>query len=109
MQYNSVGIPGFSGQGPLAGAAWDMVIRANPADILKSKPILDLVELSDVPSNQLLIKGIVMHDGGSVPLVDARLPLSFNLAGKGNTNAYALIVDVEGVEVGLIIGDVVAS
>ena len=105
MQFSSVGLPGFASHGPEAGAAWDMVIRSDPADVLRSKEILDLVELPDVPSNELLIKGMfTTNRGGSVPLVDARIPLSFNLAGKP-ANACALIVDIEGVEVGLIIGD----
>jgi len=102
------GIPGFTNQGPLAGAAWDMVIRANPSDILKSKPILDLVELAGIPSNHLLIKGMVVRDSGNVPLVDARMPLSLGLAGRAET-VYALIVDIEGVEVGLIVGGVVSA
>jgi chemotaxis signal transduction protein len=103
-----VGIPGFATQGPLAGAAWDMVIRANPSDILNSKPILDLVELGGIPSNHLLIKGVVVRDSGHVPLVDARIPLSLGLAGRAET-VYALIVDIEGVEVGLIVGGVVSA
>ena len=102
------GISGFADQGPLAGAAWDMVIRANPADILNSKPILDLVELAGIPSNQLLVKGMVLRGSGHVPLVDARMPLSFGLASRSE-NVYALIVDVEGVEVGLIVGGVVSA
>ncbi len=101
-------IPGFADQGPLAGAAWDMVIRANPSDILKSKPILDLVELSGIPSNHLLIKGMVVRGSGHVPLVDARMPLSLGLAGQSE-NVCALIVDIEGVEVGLIVGGVVSA
>ena len=102
------GIPGFADQGPLAGAAWDMVIRADPSDILKSKPILDLVELGGIPSNHLLIKGMVVRGSGHVPLVDARMPLSLGLAGRAD-NVCALIVDIEGVEVGLIVGGVVSA
>ena len=105
MQLNSVGVSGFASHGPMSGAAWDMVIRSDPADVLRSQPILDLVELPNVPSNELLIKGIFEHQGSSVPLVDARIPLSFNLVGKP-TDACALIVDIEGVQVGLIIGGV---
>jgi chemotaxis signal transduction protein len=108
MEEYTGGIPGFADLGPLAGAAWDMVIRANPSDILKSKPILDLVELSGIPNNHLLIKGIVMRSSGHVPLVDARMPLSLGLANRSES-AYALIVDIEGVEVGLIIGAVVSA
>lgn len=112
MEYNSSlnrGLSGFSSQGPDADAAWDLVIRSDPAGILKSKPILDLVELGDVPSNQLLIKGIfTSQQGGSVPLVDARVPLSFSPPDRPS-KACALIVDVEGVEVGLIIGDVLTA
>jgi chemotaxis signal transduction protein len=108
MENYTGGIPGFADHGPLAGAAWDMVIRANPSDILKSKPILDLVELSGIPSNHLLIKGMVVRGGGHVPLVDARMPLSLGLAGQSE-NVCALIVDIEGVEVGLIVGGVVSA
>jgi chemotaxis signal transduction protein len=109
MEYNGMGHYGLTGQGTGAEAAWDLVIRSDPAGILKSKPILDLVELVDVPSNELLVKGIfTTHRGDSVPLVDARIPLSFSLAGKP-ANACALIVDVEGMEVGLIIGDVMTA
>jgi hypothetical protein len=108
MLFESAGISGFGSQGSLAGAAWGMVIRSAPGEILKSKPILDLIQLSDVPSNQLLIKGIFVHRGGSVPLVDARVPLSFSLAGKAES-ACALIVDVEGIQVGLIVGDTGAA
>ena len=105
-QCNSAGLPGFGGQGPLAGAAWDMVIRSNPAEILKSKPILDLVELSDVPSNDLLIKGVFSRKGGgNVPLLDTRVPLASSMKDQA-ADACALIVDVEGAEVGMIIGEV---
>ncbi len=108
MEDYTGGIPGFTDQGPMAGAAWDMVIRANPSDILKSKPILDLVELAGIPSNHLLVKGMVLRGSGHVPLVDARMPLSLRLAGRSE-NVYALIVDIEGVEVGLIVGGVVSA
>jgi len=107
MEEHTAGIPGFANQGPLAGAAWDMVIRADPSDIIKSKPILDLVELAGIPSNHLLIKGVVVRDSGHVPLVDARMPLSLGLASR--SNVYALIVDIEGVEVGLIVGGVASA
>lgn len=95
----------------MASAAWDIVLKADPADILKTKPILDLVELSDIPSNPLLVKGVVLRGTGHVPLVDARMPLSFGWASGADRagNAHALIVDIEGVEVGLIVGEVMAA
>ncbi len=108
MEYHGEGMGSFAGHGQMAGAAWDIVLRADPADILKSKPILDLVELSDIPSNPLHIKGVVLRGTGHVPLVDARMPLSFGRAGRGG-NAHALIVDIEGVEVGLIVGEVMVA
>jgi chemotaxis signal transduction protein len=108
MEDYTGGIPGFANQGPLAGAAWDMVLRADPSDILKSKPILDLVELPGIPSNHLLVKGMVMRGSGHVPLVDARMPLSLGLANRSQ-DVYALIVDLGGVEVGLIVGGVVSA
>jgi len=108
MEYQGEGMASFAAHGRLSSAAWDIVLQANPADILKSKPILDLVELPDIPSNPLLVKGVVLRSAGHVLLVDVRMPLSFGQAGQG-CNAHALIVDIEGVEVGLIVGEVMVA
>jgi hypothetical protein len=51
---------------------------------------------------------MVARGGGHVPLVDARMPLSLGLAGQSE-NVCALIVDIEGVEVGLIVGGVASA
>lgn len=108
MEYQGERMERFAGRGQMVDAAWDLVLQANPVDILKSKPILELLELSDIPSNQLLVKGVVQRGSGHVPLIDTRMPFSSGRsepAGK----AHALIVDVEGVEVGLIVGDLMVA
>ena len=108
MEYQGESVERFAGRGKMANAAWDLVLQANPADILKSKPILELVELSDMPSNHLLVKGVVLRGKGHVPLIDTRMPLSVGPDG-GKGSAHALIVDVEGVEVGLIVGELMVA
>ncbi len=108
MEYRGEGLVSFSGQSHVASAAWDLVLQANPVDILSSKPITDLVELPDIPSNPLLVKGVVTRPGGNVPLVDARMPLSLS-CDDVESSAHALTVGIEGVGVGLIVGDVMGA
>ncbi len=108
MEYQCERTERFAGCGKMGNAAWDIVLQASPVDILKSKPILDLLELSDIPSNHLLVKGVVLRGKGHVPLIDTRMPLSVGPDG-GKGIAHALIVDVEGVEVGLIVGELMVA
>jgi len=108
MEYQGERMERFAGRAQMADAAWDLVLQANPVDILNSKPILDLLELPDIPSNRLLIKGVVHRGNGHVPLIDTRMPFSHGrpeLAGQ----AHALIVEVEGVEIGLIVGELMVA
>jgi len=69
---------------------------------LESQHILDFMELPDVPRSTLLVKGVLEGSGKSIPLVDLRMKLG--AAPEGATDAAsALIVDLRGAEIGLIL------
>jgi len=71
-------------------------------EILKSLQILDLIELTFVPSSPMLVKGVLEVDGRSIPLMDLRIKLE--APGPCRTDAAAaIIVQVGEAEVGLIV------
>ena len=72
---------------------------------LESRQILDIMELPDVPRSTLLVKGMLEGSGKAIPLVDLRMRLDAASCG-GAEPASAIIVDLEGSEVGLIVDTV---
>jgi len=84
------------------GGRWDL------NEILQSRQILEIMELPSVPNNERLIKGVLETIGKSIPLMDLRIKLG---AGDlyGNSAACALVVDLGGVEVGLIVDHAAAA
>jgi chemotaxis signal transduction protein len=77
------------------GGRWDM------NEILESRQILEIMDLPRVPQNTRLIKGVLETVGKSIPLIDLRIKLGLRTPESQDT-ACALIVDVGGVEIGLI-------
>jgi purine-binding chemotaxis protein CheW len=71
-------------------------------EILKSRQILDMMELPEVPRNRLLVKGVLESPEKSIPLMDTRVNLTA-ASSYTKDKACAVIVDVGGVEVGLIL------
>ncbi|MCD6304166.1 MAG: chemotaxis protein CheW, partial [Planctomycetes bacterium] len=82
--------------------AEDIAGRLDIGDVLKSRVIIDLVHLPKVPPSGMFVKGVVEGPGKVIPLMDMRVNL--NVTDRRVTeDACALIVDVGGVEVGLIV------
>ena len=90
-------------------AAWAQEARAGVlagrldlAGTLESQQIIAVMELPEVPRSTLLVKGILESQGRSIPLVDLRMALDASISGSTDA-ATALIVDVGGTEIGLIV------
>ncbi|HUS92150.1 MAG TPA: chemotaxis protein CheW [Phycisphaerae bacterium] len=76
--------------------------RLGLGKVLHPTQIVGLTELPSVPSSAMLIKGMLEAPGSSIPLVDLRMKLTADLS-QATKAALALIIDLEGAEVGLII------
>ena len=74
----------------------------DPAELLKSRPIRDVMALPTVPRNSLLIKGVLDCGGKAVLLMDTRIDLSAG-GQRSSDPACVLFVDLEGIEIGLIV------
>ena len=87
--------------GPLDAVLVDC--RRLGAGILASREILDLIDLPTVPENSRLVKGVLRKPGRSVPLVDCRVDIATpSLTGKNIS--WAVVAEIGGMEVGIIIG-----
>ncbi len=91
---------GFSGALQATGGALPEAL--DPAEVLASRPIRDIMSLPSVPRNALLFKGVLDCGGKAILLMDTRVDLSAGGQRSGEP-AYALFVDLDGVEVGLIV------
>jgi len=78
------------------------VNRLSLGGILEAGPILNSIRLLDVPRNSLLVKGVLTAPNKSILLMDMRLSLSGWPTSKTDP-AIAVIVEVAGKEVGLIL------
>jgi hypothetical protein len=88
----------YARKSPLRGARG----LRNAADIFNSWKIKDLVQLAGVPRNDFLVKGAIEVHGREILLVDLRVSLM--AADPAQTDAAtAVIVELGGTEVGLII------
>ncbi len=72
------------------------------ADLLTSRDILDGVDLTDVPANARLVKGVLECKEKTIPLLDARVRLNAG-GNRPDAGACALIVALGRSEVGLIL------
>ena len=71
-------------------------------EIVKAEEILGLMELPHVPQNRMLVKGVLESPGKMIPLMDLRVRLT--AAGtRDDDRAAALVVNVGGSEIGLIL------
>ncbi|MFP4105319.1 MAG: hypothetical protein ACLFVU_04425 [Phycisphaerae bacterium] len=70
--------------------------------ILSSADIVDLIELPSVPRNKLPVKGFLSTAGAEIPLVDLSCEMSAGDCRKSRP-ASAIIVDIDGTELGLIL------
>jgi hypothetical protein len=91
---------GFSGALQAVGGA--IPEGLDPAEVLNSRPIRDIMALPAVPRNSLLFKGVLDCGGKAILLMDTRVDLSANGQGSGGP-ACVLFVDLDGVEIGLIV------
>lgn len=83
-------------------AAEGLARGVNLADVLKSRHVIDLMELPEVPRNRLLVKGVLESGSGVIPLMDLRV--NFAAASPtGSESACALILNVGGDEIGVIV------
>ena len=76
----------------------------NLSEILKSREIVDVMELPHVPRSTLLVKGILEGEEGqqTIPLVDLRV--RFDAVDSARTDeAMAVIVSAGTTRVGLIV------
>lgn len=71
-------------------------------EIVGSREIVDLMDLPPVPQNALLVKGVLESAGKPIPLMDARIRLDA-CAQAEDRPATALIVDIGGTKLGLIL------
>lgn len=76
--------------------------KLGPNTVLEAQQILGMMELPDVPNSPLLVKGMLQGQGESIPLVDLRVRLEAASA-VGSRSASAIIVELEGSQVGLIV------
>ena len=76
--------------------------QVDPAQLLRSKQILGMMEVLQVPRNTLLIKGVVECESTSIPLMDARVDFSAG-GGTSSDRASVVIVDLGGTKLGLIL------
>lgn len=74
----------------------------DPVEVLKSRPIRDIMALASVPRNSLLYKGVLDCGGKAILLMDTRVDLSAGGQRSGGP-ACVLFVDLDGVEIGLIV------
>lgn len=72
-------------------------------EILRSREVLGLVELADVPSSPLLAKGVLEVRGKVIPLMDLRFSLDTCWTDAA-ASATAVIVRMGRREVGLMLG-----
>jgi hypothetical protein len=91
---------GFSGALHASGGA--IPEGLDPAEVLSSRPIRDIMALPAVPKNTLLFKGVLDCGGKAILLMDTRIDLSASGHGSGGP-ACVLFVDLDGVELGLIV------
>ena len=82
--------------------ALQLVNRLDLCNILESGPVVNSIWLPEVPRNSLLVKGVLEGRHKPVPLMDMRLNFSGWDPAKTDP-AIALIVEVDGKEVGLIL------
>ena len=76
--------------------------RLSLEDLLNCREIVSLLKLPEVPSNACLVKGVLEAQHKSIPLMDLRVKLGA-ADPRSCGPACALILDVHGTEVGLIV------